>query len=126
MIKVLSVIFCALFLNVILKGYSREFAFLVNVAAAALVFVICAQDLSAVVRELGDITQGVSVVSPYITIMLKVLGVSILAQLLADLCRDNGESALAGQTEIAAKIIILVISMPLFTAVIKIVTGLLK
>jgi len=50
----------------------------------------------------------------------------MLAQLLSDLCRDNGENTLANQTELSAKIIILITSLPLFTAIINIMTGMLK
>ena len=44
----------------------------------------------------------------------------MIAQLLSDLCRDNGENTLANQTELSAKIIILVTALPLFTTIMDI------
>ena len=87
---------------------------------------MCSNDLKSIIDKVVSLTDSVSVISPYIKIMLKILGISMLAQLLSDLCRDNGENTLANQTELSAKIIILITSLPLFTAIINIMTGMLK
>uniref|UniRef100_UPI003FF0FEA4 SpoIIIAC/SpoIIIAD family protein n=1 Tax=Eubacterium sp. TaxID=142586 RepID=UPI003FF0FEA4 len=72
------------------------------------------------------ISNEISVLLPYIKIMLKIVGLSMIAQLLSDLCRDNGENTLANQTELSAKIIILVTALPLFTTIMDIMIGMLK
>ena len=54
------------------------------------------------------------------------MGISIVTQVVCDVCRDNGASALASQTETAAKILVLSLLLPLFQTVIGIVTGLVK
>ena len=95
MIKVVGIVLTALIINIVLKNYSKEFTFLINI--------VCT-----------------------IKIMLKILGISMIAQLLSDLCRDNGENTLANQTELSAKIIILVTALPLFTTIMDIMIGMLK
>ena len=112
--------------NIVLKNYSREFTLFVNLVCAVIIFSIIANDLKSIIDKMVSLTDSVSVISPYIKIMLKILGISMLAQLLSDLCRDNGENTLANQTELSAKIIILITSLPLFTAIINIMTGMLK
>ena len=83
-------------------------------------------DLKSIIEQVDTLTQSVGVITPYIKIMLKILGISMLAGLLSDLCRDNGEITLANQTELSAKIIILVTALPLFSTIINIMTGILK
>lgn len=58
--------------------------------------------------------------------MVKILGITLITQFIIDLCRDSGENALASQTEITSKILILIMVMPMFEAVMNIVSGLLK
>ena len=58
--------------------------------------------------------------------MLKSLCIVIITQITVDLCRDNGENALASFTEISAKVLIISLVMPLFQAVITMVMGLVK
>ena len=51
-----------------------------------------------------------------LTILYKVLGAAYLGQLAASLCRDAGESALAGVLEFCTKMTILLLSLPLLTS----------
>lgn len=126
MIKIAGIVVIALLLSVFLRNYKSEFSLLIVICAAVLIFIIISKDLHTVVTHFSELTESVDGIGQYINLMLKVLGISLIAQLLSDLCRDSGESALATQTETAAKVIILIISYPLFESVIKIVTGLLK
>ena len=126
MIKIAGIILTALLTSILLRKRGSEFSFLIVICAVVLIFIIISEDLYSVIEKLADLTDSVSGVRPYIHLMLKVLGISLIAQFVSDLCRDSGESALAAQTETASKIIILIIALPLFESVIDIVTGLLK
>lgn len=126
MIKIVAIVFCALLLNIILKDYAKEFCVFINIVSAGIVFLMIFNDLKIIIKQVDTLTQSVVVITPYIKIMLKILGISMLAGLLSDLCRDNGENTLANQTELSAKIIILVTALPLFSTIINIMTGILK
>ncbi len=126
MIKVVGIVLTALIINIVLKNYSKEFTFLINIVCAIIIFTLISKDLKGIVDRLTSISNEISVLLPYIKIMLKILGISMIAQLLSDLCRDNGENTLANQTELSAKIIILVTALPLFTTIMDIMIGMLK
>lgn len=126
MIKVVGIVLTALIINIVLKNYSKEFTFLINIVCTIIVFTLISKDLKGIVDRLTSISNEISVLLPYIKIMLKILGISMIAQLLSDLCRDNGENTLANQTELSAKIIILVTALPLFTTIMDIMIGMLK
>lgn len=126
MIKVVGIVLTALIINIVLKNYSKEFTFLINIVYTIIIFTLISKDLKGIVDRLTSISNEISVLLPYIKIMLKILGISMIAQLLSDLCRDNGENTLANQTELSAKIIILVTALPLFTTIMDIMIGMLK
>ena len=126
MIKVVGIVLTALIINIVLKNYSKEFTFLINIVCTIIIFTLISKDLKGIVDRLTSISNEISVLLPYIKIMLKILGISMIAQLLSDLCRDNGENTLANQTELSAKIIILVTALPLFTTIMDIMKGMLK
>ena len=126
MIKVVGIVLTALIINIVLKNYSKEFTFLINIVCTIIIFTLISKDLKGIVDRLTSISNEISVLLPYIKIMLKILGISMIAQLLSDLCRDNGENTLANQTELSAKIIILVTALPLFTTIMDIKIGKLK
>jgi len=126
MIKVVGIVLTVLIINIVLKNYSKEFTFLINIVCTIIIFTLISKDLKGIVDRLTSISNEISVLLPYIKIMLKILGISMIAQLLSDLCRDNGENTLANQTELSAKIIILVTALPLFTTIMDIMIGMLK
>ena len=53
--------------------------------------------------------------------MLKALGMALVSKLCADVCRDSGETALAGGVESAGRIAILVLSLPTFAKILALV-----
>lgn len=52
--------------------------------------------------------------SQYAYILLKALGIALLTQTAADVCRDAGENGLAGKVELCGQVLLLVCGLPLF------------
>lgn len=126
MIKIAVVTLTTLILVIFLKRTNKEFAFILTFAAALILFSIVISDFFDVVNRIYTISSGIENLNSYITLMVKILGITLITQFIIDLCKDSGENALATQTEIASKIIILIMVMPLFEAVMNVVAGLLK
>lgn len=126
MIKLAGTVIISLVLIVFIKDTKREFSVLLSIGVCIAIFLSTAKDLYGAARSVMSIASGNSEINSYIGLMVKILGISLIAQLVIDLCRDSGEGAIATQTEIATKIIILSMTLPLFETVINIVTGLLK
>lgn len=122
--KVIGIALVALVFGIFFKQYNKTVALLLVLVSSLLVFWQSFSAFAEITDALKSITSGISEASAYIKIMFKVLGIALIAQLAADMCRDCGESALAGQTETAAKIAIIVVVLPLIQAVLKIVSGL--
>ena len=81
-----------------------------------------AKDLMNVMQEMISI-DGIS--EQGIKIMLKVFGILSIGAVTADICRDNGENALAGVVEIGVKIMAVSCALPVFQAVITLATSFL-
>ncbi len=126
MIKLAGIIVVSLILIIFIRDTKKEFSLLLSIAVGILVFMSVAQEFYSVVETISSLVENSGEISSYISLMLKILGISLLGQFVIDLCRDNGENALATQTEIAIKIVIISMTLPLIETVIKIVTGLLK
>lgn len=126
MIRLAGIIVVSLILIIFIRDTKKEFSLLLSIAVGILVFMSVAQEFYSVVETISSLVENSGEISSYISLMLKILGISLLGQFVIDLCRDNGENALATQTEIAIKIVIISMTLPLIETVIKIVTGLLK
>lgn len=126
MIKISAIALISLVLIIFLRNTNREFAFILTVASSLILFSIVINDFFQVIERVNEISSQIENLNSYVSLMVKILGITLITQFVIDLCRDSGENALASQTEITSKIIILIMIMPLFEAVMNVVTGLLK
>lgn len=109
-VAVLGVV-AVLIAQVIPKG-KEVYAWVVVLVASLMIFgmgVSRLQDMTELLQKLRD-NLGSSGV--YIRILLKMLGITYVAELSSDLCRDAGRQAVAGQIEFYAKILLFGMSLP--------------
>lgn len=125
-IKCIGISICVLFCSLLLRNYNKTFALIVSVAGSAILFLLVSHQLSEIISQISSISSSIHSTAPYIKLMLKVLGITLVTQFVVDICRDNGENALASMTETVAKILVVSIVLPLFETIISIVSGLVK
>lgn len=126
MTAIIGISLSALILAVFLKDSNKSASLGIMLAACLLIFMSIASSLGDVFSSISRVSEGVEAAGAYVKLMLKVLGIVLITQFISDICRDNGENALASQTETAAKVIVISMLLPMFEAVINIITGLLK
>lgn len=124
MTHIIGIALVALIFGIFLRQHNKTVSLLLIIFASLMIFFETADTLSEIISALTDMASGMEETSAYLRIMFKVLGIALITQVISDLCRDSGESALAGQTEVAAKIIIVSLILPLLQTVIKVITGL--
>lgn len=109
-----------------LKKSSENFALLLLVAGSVAIALICIGFCVKIIGEIESIFTYTGLDYAYFKILLKCLGVCLITQFSSDICNDASHTALAGQIILAGKIIIIVISLPVFKAVLEIVSGMIK
>ncbi len=116
MIKVVLIGLVAVFAVLLLKAGKPEFAMVVSLSACVLILLFAGGTLTTVIGDLRELFRYVKLPDGYLKILLKILGVAYLAEFGSALCKDAGQSAISGQIELAGKLVILAISMPVVTA----------
>lgn len=104
-------------LSVMLKKYNPEYSILISLAAGILLLLLIFSDLFPAVIRIKDLLSVAQIPPEYGQVLFKCLGICFLAQFSADSCRDAGESALAAKIELAGKVMIVLLSLPLFEQV---------
>lgn len=116
---------CAAVVAAMLRRYHQEYAVLVGIAAGIVILIEILTSIAPAVQQISRLLGSAGISSQYEVILLKTLGICFLAQFAADACRDAGESALASKMELAGKISILILSLPLFEQIAKTAVGLI-
>ena len=103
-------------LSLFLKEYRREYAVVSGLITAAIVMNYSVECLMSVIKSIQYITEKSGVDIKYFTIVLKVVGVAYVSQFGGELLRDCGEGAVASKVELAGKIFILYLTIPIITS----------
>lgn len=116
----------AAILAVVLRQYRPEYAMLVSLAAGVFILARVAGEVTPVVAQIRAITQEAALPAEYVAVLFKALGICFLTQIACDTCKDAGESAISAKVELAGKVAVLVVSLPLFAQVLTVVRALLQ
>lgn len=112
MIKVAVIGIAAVLLALPFKNGKSEYSTMVTLAACLLIFVIALakiSDMVEVIRRLETYMQGGNA---YVTILMKMLGITFVSEFASGMCQDAGYGAIAGQVELMGKLVVLVVSLP--------------
>ena len=119
LIRVVAVVIVAAVFVTALRTRLGEYSFILALAVIAVALVTVMGNLFSAVSELRDLFSQSGNAGVYFVTALKALGISYIATFAADICRDFGLSALAQVSEIAGKVTIFMLSLPLVTAVLE-------
>ncbi|MBC3515737.1 SpoIIIAC/SpoIIIAD family protein [Neobittarella massiliensis] len=103
----------AAILALTLKKYSPETSLAITIGAGVLIFGYILLTLLPVIRQVLAVAQLSEQVSQGIQVLLKALGICYITQLAADTCKDAGQQAIATKVELAGKVAVLAIAMPM-------------
>ena len=71
------------------------------------------------VNTITEMAVGAGINLVYLQVLLRIIGVAYLAEFGSQVCHDAGEGSLASRIELAAKILILVMAVPIVVAVME-------
>ena len=119
MIKIAVIGVGAAILAVWIKSIRPEYAVWVMLTAGIFLGIAILGKLEAIVEELRFLQGYFSSYAAYIKLLIKIIGITYLAELSSDLCKDAGANALASQIELFGKLSILVLCMPIMTSLLE-------
>lgn len=103
-------------ISLFLREYKREYAVLAALVTAVLVLNYSADCIISVIESIRYITEKSGVDIKYFTLVLKVVGVAYISQFGGELLRDCGENAVASKVELAGKVFILYLTIPIISS----------
>lgn len=99
-----------------MKEVKPQFAVYVSMGTCLLIFFYAVNKLGTVTETIQTLQNYISIKDSYLTILLKIVGITYIADFSANLCKDAGYGAIAGQIEFFGKISVLAISSPVIVA----------
>jgi len=112
-------------LAVFMKESKPEFAVYISLGTCLMIFFYSVSKIEFLVGSVNTVLSYISINTSYLLILMKIVGITYIAEFSSNICKDAGFSTIAGQIEIFSKLAILAISMPILLALLETVNSFL-
>lgn len=120
-IQIVAVSIIAAILAVVIRQYRPEIALQISVVTGLLIFLMVIFKLASVLDELRSFTGRLNIDTVYISTIFRIIGIAYIAEFGAQVCKDAGENSIASKIELAGKVIILVLAVPILMALMELI-----
>ena len=125
MIKIGAAGITGVLLAVQLKHMKSEYALYVSLAAWIFIFYYAVHKLHIITETIETIQDQLSIRPVYLKTLLKIAGITYVAEFSSAICKDAGYQAISGQIEVFGKLTILAFSMPILLSLLENMKGFL-
>ena len=122
-IKIIGIGFITLIITLMLKEYKRDFAIYVSLIGGMLILILIADYLEGIINFISTISNSDN---EFIMLLIKITGISILTEFAISICRDSGENSIANKVDLGGKVIVISLSIPVISATLNGLLGLLE
>ena len=124
-IKIAGIALAGVITVSIVKGFKPELSIYIVIATVIIIFGIAVDRLIVVFQFLQTVYDQLTYGKTFFPIIMKVLAVAYLADFTAQICKDSGESAIAGKVELAGKIVIFYLAVPILLSILELINSIL-
>ncbi len=117
----LSAVFC-----LILNRKSPDFGTILAMAVCCMVGLVAMQYLEEVMEFLYRLMDLANLRQDMLCVLLKAMGIALVAELSSLICADAGQSSLGKGLQILASAVILWLSIPVFSAFLELIREILE
>lgn len=124
-VKIIGIGLLAALITIILKEYKKEYAIYSVLIGGAIILFYSLETINLIIRFINDLSINSKYNSNFISLLLKITGISILTEYAVSICKDSGENAIANKIDFGGKIIMISLSIPVISTTLNSLTRLL-
>lgn len=124
-IQIVALALIATLLALLIKDQKPIFALSLTAITGIVIFLFLIDKIAEVIQVLERLATNGGINLVYLKTILKIIGIAYIAEFGAQITRDAGQGALASKIELAGKILIMVLAVPIITVIIETVLKLI-
>ncbi len=125
-LKILLVALAACVCVVLVSQHRPEFSLLVQLCAVGAIVLLTADAIAEVFAQTKDLVSAAKINSEYINLLLKALVIALCGRVVCDICADTGNRAVAACADMACRLSIMLLSLPMLKALVQLATELIE
>lgn len=116
MVRIAMIGIAGILMALQLKALKPEYAIYLCLGVSLLIFLGVTEQLQVILAGLKAIQDCLPLNAGYVQTLVKIVGITYIAEFASDLCKDAGYQTIAGQIQIFGKLSVLAVSIPILTA----------
>ncbi len=125
MIKIVLTAFVAIIFILVLKPNNAHLSTVLALITSVIIFIFITPYIKQIVDLFNSFSTYIDFKTLYLDVVLKIICVSYICEIAVSLCKDAGISSIASKIELSGKILIMVLSLPIISEVLKTVITIL-
>lgn len=121
-VKIVGIGLVGTLIVIILKKTSSEFSTLASIVTGLIILAFIIAKVTGVIDLLYSLIENTGINAGYLEIILKITGIAYIVEFGSNISKDAGQSAIASKIELAGKVLIVSLSIPILTAMLEVVT----
>ena len=101
------------------RGQKPEYGVYIGLAIAIVIFCYALDEFQALLSQFDLIKKYLGAGEQYLSILLKVMGITYICEFSSGICKDAGYGTVASQIEILGKLSVMFAGIPVLFAVIE-------
>lgn len=123
-VKISALGLIGVLLAVQFKAQKPEYGILIGLCISILIFGYSLGQVRALFSQFEIIKQYLGNANGYLSVLVKVIGITYICEFSAGICKDAGFGAISDQIEILGKLAVIFAGLPVLFAVIEQIQGL--
>lgn len=115
----------AVLLAVEMKSMKGEYGIYLVMAAGCFIFFYGVSKMETIFDAMKRLQEFIKINQVYLSTLIKMTGITYIAEFSSGICKDAGYGAIGNQIEIFGKLSILAVSMPIVLALMETLQGFL-
>lgn len=124
-VKIIGIGLVALVIILVMKQNKPEFVIYIELIAGVLILSMCFDKITAVINLIQNFSNRINISNKFITVLLKITCIAILAEFAISICKDAGESSIASKIEMGSKFMIITTSIPIISSLLEVILKIL-
>lgn len=113
-------------LTVVVRQYKAEYGMAVGVAGGILLLLLALAQMTGMFDSLTGLVERSGIEQEWLSLLLKALGICYITQFASDCCRDAGETALASKAELAGRVTVVLLALPMLSELLETIVDMLS
>ncbi len=124
MFQIIGIALCSTMLCLVLRKNNPEYATAVAILTTVLILGMVVSTIHEVILHVRNLAIAGGVNLSYLETVFKVISIAYLCEYCCAVLEDAGETAIAKKVELAGKVIIFCISLPVIESLFRLITAL--